>query len=111
MSHPRRAGHRAIRRACGLLGALITLGILLVAGSPAASAHATLLFTSPSADSAVPFSPKAITLTFNQSVTLAGTPVTLAGPGGHKIALGPARESAGRRVVTVPVTISLPDGV
>src|SRR5712692_5432930 len=99
------------RRACGLLGALAVAGIALAASAPAASAHATLLFTSPAADSAVPVSPDAITLTFNEQVTLVGTPVTLAGPGGRTIAIGAARESGGRSVVTVPVTSRLPDGV
>src|SRR6266581_2609739 len=99
------------RRACGLLGALAVAGIALAATAPAASAHATLLFTSPAADSAVPVSPDAITLTFNEQVTLVGTPVTLAGPGGRTIAIGAARESGGRSVVTVPVTSRLPDGV
>ncbi len=59
----------------------------------------------------MPVSPNAITLTFNEPVTLVGKPVTLAGPGGHKITLGVARESGGRSVVTVPVTGRLPDGV
>src|SRR6266849_1922417 len=99
------------RRACGLLGALAVAGIALAASAPAASAHATLLFTSPAADSAVPVSPDAITLTSNEPVTLVGTPVTLAGPGGRTIAIGAARESGGRSVVTVPVASRLPDGV
>ena len=102
---------RVIRRVSGLLGALTAVGILLVALAPAAWAHATLLFTSPAADSAVPVSPKALTLTFSQSVTLVGTPVTLTGPGGNKIVLGPARESGGRSVVTVPVASRLTNGV
>src|SRR5437879_2144644 len=34
-----------------------------------------------------------------------------AGPGGQKIGLGPARESASRSVVTVPVTSRLPHGI
>ncbi len=102
---------RFARRACGLLGALAVAGIALAAAAPAASAHATLLFTSPAADSAVPVPPDVITLTFNEAVTLVGTPVTLAGPGGRKITLGAARESGGRSVVTVPVPGRLPDGV
>src|SRR5260370_3894132 len=99
-----------IRRVSGLLGALTAAGILLVAVAPAASAHATLLFTSPAADSATSAAPKAITLTFNQSVTLEGTPVTLAGAGDRKIALGPARESGGRRAGTPPGARPLPRG-
>jgi copper transport protein len=103
--------YRVIRRVCGLLGALTTAGVVMVAVAPAASAHATLLFTSPAAGSAVPTSPRVITLTFNEPVTLAGTPVTLADPGGRRLGLGPARESGGRRAVTVPVAGRLPDGV
>jgi len=102
---------RFARRACGLLGALAVAGIALAATAPAAAAHATLLFTSPAADSAVPVSPGAITLTFSEPVTLVGTPVTLASAAGRRIALGPARESGGRSVVTVPVAARLPDGV
>ena len=106
-----RGADRVIRRVSGVLGALTVAGVMQVAVAPAASAHATLLFTSPAADSAVPVSPKAVTLTFNESVTLAGTPVTLTGAGGRKIALGPARKGGGRSVVTVLVTSRLPDGV
>ena len=106
-----RRAHRVIRWVSGLLGALTVMGVVLVAVAPAASAHATLLFTAPAADSAVPVSPKAITLTFNEPVTLAGSPVTLAGVGGRKIALGSARESGGRSVVTAPVTSRLRNGV
>jgi len=104
----RHLARRFARWACGLLGALTLAGIALAVTAPAASAHATLLFTSPAADSAVPVSPEAITLTFNEQVTLVGTPVTLVGPGGRGIALGAARESGGRSVVTVPVTGRLP---
>src|SRR5258708_22305235 len=110
MSQAGRAGHRVIGRAPGLVGALAAARILLVAVAPAAWAHATLLSTSPAADSAVPVSPKAITLTFNQSVTLAGAPVTLASADGHKVAVGPARENGGRSVITGPVGGRLPAG-
>src|SRR5712692_1679650 len=111
MTAVRHQACRFVRRACGLLGALAVAGIALAATAPAASAHATLLFTSPAADSAVPVSPEVITLTFNEPVTLVGTPVTLTGPGGRKIALGAARESGGRSVLTAPVPSRLPDGV
>src|SRR5712692_9828386 len=111
MSQAAPMGRRAIRRAAGLVGALTVAGIVAITAAPAAWAHATLLFTSPAADSAVPASPQRITLTFNQSVTLVGKPVTLTGPGGHKMVLGPARQNSGRSVLTVPVTSRLPDGV
>jgi methionine-rich copper-binding protein CopC len=108
---PGGAGRIISRLAARLAGVVAVASILLAVAAPAASAHATLLFTSPAAGSAVPAVPAVITLTFNQAVTLVGTPVTLAGPGGHRIGLGPARESAGRSVVSVPVTGRLADGV
>src|SRR6266496_2193134 len=111
MSLGGRAAHLVIRRAGGLLGALTAAGIVLVAVAPAASAHAALLFTFPAAGSAVPVSPHAITLTFDEPVTLAGSPVTLTGPGGHRTRLSAARQGQGRAVVTVPVPGRLPDGV
>src|SRR6266700_3890038 len=111
MSLGRQGTQRVGRRVSGLLAALTAAGIVLVAAAPAALAHATLLFTSPAADSAVPVSPKAITLTFNEPVTLAGPPVTLTAAGGQKIGVGPPRQSRGRSVVTVPVTARLGDGV
>src|SRR6266581_5417440 len=111
MSHSARAGHRIARRLSALAGGLAAAFLTLTALAPAASAHATLLFTSPAADSAVPVSPKAITLTFNEPVTLAGPPVTLTAAGGQKTGLGPPRQSRGRSVVTVPVASPLGDGV
>jgi copper transport protein len=107
---PAGSARRLAGRAGRLLGALGAAGILLVALAPAASAHATLLFTAPAADSAVPVSPAAITLTFNEPVTLAGPPVTLTSTG-HPIRLGPPRQSHGRSIVTVPVAARLPRGV
>jgi hypothetical protein len=69
---------RIARLAARLAGILVAAGVLLAVAAPAASAHATLLFTSPAAGSAVPSAPAVITLTFNEAVTLVGTPVTLA---------------------------------
>src|SRR5258708_19722158 len=111
MSQAAPIGRRAIRRAAGLVGALTVAGIVAIAAAPAALAHATLLFTSPAADSAVPVSPKAITLTFNQAVTLPGPAVRLAAPGGRPIALAPARQSSGPRVVPPPLPTPLPHPV
>ena len=104
-------GDRVFRRVRGLAAALAVAGVALIAAAPAASAHATLLFTSPAAGSAVPASPAAITLTFNEPVTLSGPPVTLTGPAGGQVAVGPPRLSGGRSVVTVAVETRLPDGV
>jgi len=97
--------------AARLAAIVAAAGILLAVTAPGASAHATLLFTSPADGSAVPASPAAITLTFNEPVSLAGTPVTLAGLGGHRLGLGMPRLSQGHNVLTVPVTGRLPHGV
>ncbi len=97
--------------AARLAAIVAAAGILLAVTAPGASAHATLLFTSPADGTAVPASPAAITLTFNEPVSLAGTPVTLAGPGGHRPGLGAPRLSQGHSVLTVPVTGRLPHGV
>ncbi|HEY1620885.1 MAG TPA: copper resistance protein CopC [Streptosporangiaceae bacterium] len=102
-----RAGRTAARLAC----AVAVAGILLAVLAPQASAHATLLFTSPADGSAVPAAPAVITLTFNEKVSFSGTPVTLAGAGGRKEGLGAPRLSQGRSLVTVPVAERLPDGV
>src|SRR5260370_34168023 len=57
------------RRACGLLGALAVAGIALAAPAPAASADATLVFTSPAAHSAVAGAPGALTLAIDEQQT------------------------------------------
>ena len=106
-----RAASSASRLAARLAGIVAVAGILLAVLAPAASAHATLLFTSPAGGSAVPAPPAAITLTFNENVSFTSTPVTLADTGGHRLGLGAPRLSQGRSVLTVPVVEKLPDGV
>jgi copper transport protein len=99
-------------RLAARLGAVLAVAsIVLVVVAPAASAHATLLFTSPADGSAVPASPAVITLAFNENVSLTGTPVTLTGAGGRRLGLGAPRLSQGRSVLSVPVAGRLPDGV
>jgi copper transport protein len=110
ISTAHRAG-RISRLGARLAGVVAAAGILLAMTALPASAHATLLFTSPADGSAVPASPAVITLTFNENVSFTGTPVTLAGPGGDQVGLGAARLSQGRSVLTVPVAGRLPDGV
>src|SRR6266705_2931983 len=109
MSHSARAGHRIARRLSVLAGGLAAAFLTLTALAPAASAHATLLFTSPAADSAVPVSPKAITLTSNEPVTLAGPAVArwvlfaaLAAALGGLAARALARRYAGPRPGPLP---------
>ena len=82
-----------------------------MAGAPAASAHTALLFIAPAAGSTVPVSPRALTLTFDEPVTLEGPPVTLASATHRALAVGPAVRGRGRSVVTVPLAGRLGDGV
>ena len=102
---------RLSHRASALLGALAVAGAALAVAAPAASAHAALLFTAPAAGSAVPAPPEQIVLTFDEPVTLAGPPVVLENAAGHRFAVGTARQSGGRAVITVAVAGRLPDGV
>ncbi|WP_354243821.1 copper resistance protein CopC [Arthrobacter sp. UYEF20] len=67
-----------------------------------ASAHSNLLFTAPAADSTVATAPETLTLLFDEPVTTAGTPVTLAGPGGSR-SLGTPRLTHENRALEIPV--------
>ncbi|OOP60976.1 hypothetical protein BMF89_14870 [Arthrobacter sp. SRS-W-1-2016] len=67
-----------------------------------ASAHSNLLFTAPAADSTVATAPDTLTLLFDEPVTTAGTPLTLAGPQGSQ-ALGTARLTHENRALEIPV--------
>jgi hypothetical protein len=63
-----RAMTASVRRAAAVLGVLVVLAALGAGAS--AAAHPTLLFTGPAADTAVPVAPQAITLMFNEPVTI-----------------------------------------
>ncbi|MET8124348.1 copper resistance protein CopC [Streptomyces sp. NPDC005065] len=84
----------------------LVLALLLVTAAPA-SAHATLLFTSPAADATVADSPTALVLVFDQSVSVTGSTVHLA-PAAQ---LGTPTLSQGDRTVTIPVRATLTEGV
>ncbi|WP_079077966.1 copper resistance protein CopC [Streptomyces sp. CdTB01] len=98
----------SLRRPAAALLALaaLTLAVLLGTASPA-SAHATLLFTSPAADATVADSPKSLVLVFDQPVSLSGSSVRLK----PATPVGTAALSQGNRTVTVPVRGTLAEGV
>ena len=48
----------------------VGLAILGIGAAGTAAAHPTLLFTEPAADTAVPYAPQAITLMFNEQVSI-----------------------------------------
>lgn len=90
------------------LAALVALIALLGIPAPA-QAHATLLFTTPTADGAVPTSPTQIQLVFDQAVVPANTALTVSGPDG-RVDVGAVEPSHGGRVLSVPVAGRLEPG-
>jgi copper transport protein len=82
----------------------------LVLPSPAASAHATLLGSTPSAGYAVGTAPTEVTLDFDEAVSIGTSPLTLLDTTGHHFALGkPALSLSGRRL-SAPVPERLAAG-
>jgi copper transport protein len=86
--------------------ASLVLALLLGTGAPA-SAHATLLFTSPAADATVPDSPSSLVLVFDQPVGAGSSAVRLTPAAG----LGKPTRSQGGRTLTLPVRGKLAEGV
>ncbi len=77
------------------------MAFVLVPATPA-SAHASLLTTTPAAGYSVASGPPALTLVFDQPVSVRGTPLRVDGPGGA-VELGAARLSSGDRWLTAAV--------
>jgi copper transport protein len=103
---PLRRRPRALRLLLALAAA--PLFVLLLAGP--ASAHATLLFATPTADGSVPDAPGTLTLVFNEPVSAGGAPVRVTGPTGAAVSVGGAALSGKRTVLTVPVERTLSTG-
>lgn len=83
--------------------AVLAACIALLLGLPApAQAHATLLFTTPAADGAVPTSPPQIQLVFDQAVVPTDSTLSLTGPDGD-IEVGPVELSHRGQVLSVTV--------
>ncbi|WP_326718719.1 copper resistance protein CopC/CopD [Streptomyces sp. NBC_00243] len=98
----------SLRHPATALLALATLALALLLGTAdPASAHATLLFTSPAADATVADPPQSLVLVFDQQVSLGGSSVRLE----PATPVGTAALSQGSRTVTVPVRGTLPEGV
>ncbi|MFF7134003.1 copper resistance protein CopC [Streptomyces sp. NPDC008196] len=94
-----------VRRSLTAVGSFLSLAVALLLGT-AAAAHATLLFTSPTADATVADSSKSLALVFDQPVSLNGSSVLE-----PSARLGKAALSQGDQAVTVPVRSTLPEGV
>ncbi len=84
------------------------MAFVLVPATPA-SAHASLLATTPAAGYSVASGPPALTLVFDQPVSVRGTPLRVDGPGGA-VELGTARLSSGDRWLTAAVPHPLARG-
>jgi copper resistance protein C len=90
-----------------LLTVLALVVTMAVGGAGAASAHDTLVGTSPAANSTVPTVPGSVTLTFDQPALALGTELVVTGPG------GPVQSGAARAVdntVTQSVQPGAPAG-
>ena len=85
---------------------------LLAAFLPAApaSAHATLLFTSPAVDGAVPDSPPVVQLVFDQPVVASQSSLTLKSTGGDPAGLGEVQRGEDSSVLRAEVLERLPAG-
>lgn len=93
--------------------ALAALGLVaaaLLGPAAAAFAHSNLLFSTPSANATVAVAPKALSLVFDQPVTVSSTPLRLMGPRGE-VSLGKATLGHGGTSIDVPVSSGQGPGV
>ncbi len=94
------------------LGVAMALSVIavFVGPMPAASAHATLLFTTPAADGAVPTSPEVLQLVFDQPVVPSGSSLKISDTGGRAWPVEPVESGANGQSVTARVHARLPVG-
>lgn len=97
---------RLLRRAVPALG--LTVLVLLAVPAAPASAHATLLFTTPTVDGAVPHSPGQIQLVFDQPVIPSPSGIQVTDDHGASMAVGMPK--ANGQTVTARVLATLPVG-
>ncbi len=92
----------------GVLARFTVVLLVLVAtalgGATPASAHPTLLFTDPPADTAVPTSPRVISLVFGEAVTVGPHAVAVLDSDGRPVPMGPASTARDGKVVTARPT-------
>ncbi|MFD7404180.1 copper resistance protein CopC [Streptomyces sp. NPDC059866] len=100
------------RRTVRLAVALVLAVAGLLISAPASQAHAVLLFASPAIEGAVPTTPKAVSLVFDEPVqAVGGRTVRITTTAGETIDVGTPSRSEGGRQLTVPVRGSLGAGV
>lgn len=99
-----------LRRAAGVLGVLVGLAIVGVGVAGTAAAHPTLLFTEPAADTAVSDAPQAITLMFNEQISIGSDAIVVLDKGGRTVSMGAPKTARGGQVVTARLAAPLPPG-
>lgn len=82
----------------------------VLGGATPASAHPTLLFTDPAADTAVPTSPPVISLVFGEAVTVSPHAVAVVDGDGHPVPMGPTSTARDGTVVMARPRGVLPPG-
>lgn len=104
--------HRRKRtRAARLLAAVLAALVLNVVFAWPAQAHATLLFTTPTINGAVPDAPPVLRLVFNEPIAVGETPVRVVDGAGRDVAVAATTLSRDDRVLTVPMRGTVPRGV
>jgi copper transport protein len=98
------------RRAAGVFSMLVALAIVGLGSAATAAAHPTLLFTDPAADTAVPVAPQAITLVFNEPVTIGPDAIVVLDKDGHTVPTAVATTVRGGQVLTTRPAAALPPG-
>ncbi|MEJ7771045.1 MAG: copper resistance protein CopC [Geodermatophilaceae bacterium] len=98
--------HAAARLTILLIG---VVGAVLAWAAPA-SAHPFVLFTTPTADSAVAQSPSSVELVFNEPVSSGTDALVNADEQGRPVRVGAAAAAGDDRVVTAPILEQLPPG-
>lgn len=98
----------ALRRTISAV--LIAVGLALVAGAQAASAHPVVLFATPSLDSVVTDTPESVAVIFNEPVTITGHALTLLDDQGRELALGPPETQKDGTAITASIEDDLERG-
>ncbi len=100
-----------VRTRCSLVVALLISVIFVALGpAPAASAHATLLFTTPAVDGAVPTSPQTLQLVFDETVAPSASSLSLEASSGRAYSLGTVTSGDKGQTISAPVPSRLPVG-
>lgn len=95
---------------CGLIAFAIAVQTSVGPGAGSAQAHPTLLFTEPAAETAVATSPEAITLLFNEPVTIGTRAIVVLDQSRREVPVGPASLARDGRFVTAAPVSALEPG-